>query len=383
MIAYFGRSYSSAALVGGDYLSVADTRALIGDTISVRYYSSSESSYVDVTGSYVGSGTIDTVYSDTSFDSVFSGAPYILYRVSTPAISPDPNFITVRTNPSYSVIDTDVLHTFIACSFYSDAQRISSSFTSPSWNWSNAHYENSATDSNGHKAYFRANYSSSSWPFSFVPVDITSNSSFSAFCQDANFYGNSAGGYGVTYIAIGLPYLSSSSSVHPGTDVSGGGSGSSGTTVNINVDVDMEETNGLLEGIQSTLSGIVSGIKNLFIPSSESLEVFEENMSELLEAHLGGLYDAADIISGIWTQFENTSAKQSITIPQCSVPLAGEDLVLGGWTVPLKVQGMPSVLYESLAWIIDFLAVAAFINMCRNKLEIFLNPDSEVVQNDN
>lgn len=252
------------ALTGGDYLSVNDARALFGDTLSVRYYQNTGNSagYVDATASYIGSSSVQTMFSDTVFDSVYVGAPFLIYKCATPSISSNPSFITVKANPSFSVVDTDVLYTFIGCSA-TENTRPSTSFTSPSWNWSNGHYENSATDSNGHKAYFRASTDGDNYPYTFVPVELSTNSEFSAYCQDANFYGNTNGGYGYTYIALGIPYISNSASVHPGTDIGGGSGGSSGTG-DINVNVDMSETNEELQTQTGIFRSIVSWLGDFF-----------------------------------------------------------------------------------------------------------------------
>lgn len=378
MIAFCGDSINaSAALSGGSYLTPTEARQVFGESLSVTFFDGSD--YVDTTASYFGKYAIQSVFSENIYDSVYVGAEALVYQVNISATTnTNVSYVTVRARPRYSIIGTTQLHTWIGC--VSNAT-ISTVYQSPAWDWTIGHFENSdlAEANSGTHAYLRLGGS----VYSFVPVDYTSQSEFSTYCTDATFFGNAT--TGGLFIAIGIPYIDSSSTAESGTAVSGGSGGSggsSGTSVNVNVNVDMDETNGLLEGIQNTLSGIVNGIKNLFIPSAESLDIFKSNMEDLLEAHLGGLYEAVEILESIWTQFQSTQAKQSIVIPAVDIPLAGVNLPLGGWTVPLKVQGMPSIFYEGLAWIIDFLAVAAFINMCRNKLEIFLNPDSEVVQND-
>lgn len=165
---------------------------------------------------------------------------------------------------------------------------------------------------------------------------------------------------------------------------------SAGTTVI--VDVDMTETNSLLGQIKQAILGIVEGItnalKDLFIPDEEFLDDFKEDMlgtdqePGFLEEHLGGLYQAIEAIGRIFDEFPDAVAATTIDIPACQIPLAGETLTLGPYSVPLIVEGLPQIFYDGLKFIIDFLCVAAFLNMCRNKLEIFLNPDSEVVQND-
>lgn len=204
---------------------------------------------------------------------------------------------------------------------------------------------------------------------------------------------NSYGGGGRSWLYIFCPYVGSSMSSSPPVETTTAVTttdNSAGTTVV--VDVDMTETNSLLGQIKQAILGIVEGItnalKDLFIPDEEFLDDFKEDMlgtdqeSGFLEEHLGGLYQAIEAIGRIFDEFPDAVAATSIDIPACQIPLAGETLTLGPYSVPLIVEGLPQIFYDGLKFIIDFLCVAAFLNMCRNKLEIFLNPDSEVVQND-
>lgn len=203
---------------------------------------------------------------------------------------------------------------------------------------------------------------------------------------------NSLGKTDLYFIVI-CPYIGSSMSGAPPwqtTTATTTTDNSAGTTVI--VDVDMTETNSLLDQIKQAILGLVNGItdalKDLFIPDDEFLVDFKEDMlgtdqePGFLEDHLGGLYQAIEAIGRIFDEFPDAVAATTIEIPACQVPLAGETLTLGPYSVPLIVDGMPQIFYDGLKFIIDFLCVAAFLNMCRNKLEIFLNPDSEVVQND-
>lgn len=149
-------------------------------------------------------------------------------------------------------------------------------------------------------------------------------------------------------------------------------------------DVDLTETNGLLGRILAALQGIaqsiLDGIKGLFIPDDDFMDGFKDDMSDLLEDHLGGLYEAEQIMVNAFGRFPEVAAKSEIYIPPATLNLAGTAFTVGDWHVPLKVSGIPAVLYDGIAFIIDFLCLAAFLRMCRNKLEIFLNPDSEVVK---
>lgn len=155
-------------------------------------------------------------------------------------------------------------------------------------------------------------------------------------------------------------------------------------TTNINIDVDMSETNGLLDQIKQGISGIaqsiLEGLKNLFIPDGAFLQQFSADMDNLAKGHLGGLYQAEALLVDMFEGFGAVTAKEEIYIPPVSIPLAGENLILGDWHIPLKVAGLPLILYEGIAFIVDFLAIMAFLAMCRNKVEVFLVPESEEIR---
>lgn len=189
--------------------------------------------------------------------------------------------------------------------------------------------------------------------------------------------------YGSIYFCIICPYYGGDISVTApvettSTTTSGGG----GTDINVNVD--LTETNGILSGIKQSIDnlvqGVLDGLRVLFIPSDDFMDEFKSDMEELLADHLGGLYEAEQIMVDSFEQLPNVAAKSEIYIPPAELPLGGETFTIGGWHVPLKVSGLPAALYDGIAFIIDFLCIAAFLRMCRNKLEIFLNPNSEVIE---
>lgn len=355
-------------------MTATEARQVFGDNISFQYWNGSD--YVSATFRYDSSIQLLGCDGVTKTDYIRSSPNALKYVATVSNVNTSNNYITVDIRPSYSFFDTAQLHSIIALS--RGDYTVSSSYTSPTWDWvwggSSVHLENNVLNDSNVKAqvYF------SDWNYcTYVPADFSSQSLTSGYSVRATFTGNSPSS-NKFYLYIGCPYVDSNGTGSNGTyTTASGGSGGGSTEINVNVDVDMDETNGLLGDIADLLGGIVDGIKNLFIPDDEALEEFSEDLSDLLEDHLGGIYEAADLIAGIWDQFDNVSASSSIYIPPCNVPLAGSTLTLGDWTVPLKVDGMPQILYSSLAWIIDFIATASFLNMCRKKLEIFLNPDSK------
>lgn len=192
---------------------------------------------------------------------------------------------------------------------------------------------------------------------------------------------------GLIYLVVICPYIGSSMSGEPpaqtttNTDTS---IPSSGTTVV--VDVDMTETNSLLGQIKQAILGIVDGIKGLFIPDPEYLEDFKEfflgtdEEPGFLEDHLGGLYEAVELIDEFIESLLDITPHATFHVPAASIPLAGTNFQVGNWDLSVESEAIPQIVYDGLKSLIDFLATAAFLNMCKYKLEIFLNPDSEVVK---
>lgn len=354
-------------------MTVNESLDIFGSVIPFQYYNGSD--YVDSTFNYVNAVTMSSA---NQADSDLVGCTYLHYVGNVSGYTTDPNYISIDVRPAYSIFDTTQLYSCIALSNANSYYPASPPYSAPQWDWfwsgSNVTLQPSFIPN--------AMFDDYRYYSTYVRASFTSQSLTSGYSIRACFYGNTAKN-NQFHLFIMCPYVDSESSGASGSFTTATSDGSSGGgDVNVTVDVDMEETNGLLGDIAELLGGIVDGIKNLFIPDDVALEEFSDDLSDLLEDHLGGIYEAADLIAGIWDQFENVSASSSIYIPPCNVPLAGSTLTLGDWTVPLKVDGLPQILYSGLAWIIDFIATASFLNMCRKKLEIFLNPDSEVVSND-
>ena len=371
----------------GHFMTTSETLSFIGNSLEVTYYDGTD--YQTTTALYqtsFSSALTETSESPVGFVSS-SGVPWLVYSFNPTRINTSPNYITVRLQPTYSIFDTNYLYTAVALSAGSNSP--ASTYTSPSCDWyiggSVNHFENSSdsTSNSGRLAYLwmsgnpQLNQFYYNGCFTYVPIVHSSASTFSAYCMSCDFNGNSYGQTLVYYFLVMCPYVSGSASGGSGTFApDSGGSGN----INVNVDVDMDETNSLLDDIKQGIAGIGQTILGLFVPDDEFMENWIDDMQDLLHDHLGGMYEAVVELQSFWVQFENVQAKSSIHIGECRLPLAGSELVLGNWDVPLKPNGMPQVLYTSLALIIDFLAVMAFLRMCRNKLEIILNPNSEVVK---
>ena len=363
-------------------MSATETRSYIGDSFDVTFWNGTD--YVTTQAQYDSAITPNFYeYSESPVGFLGDSTVWLRYYVTAQNVNVNPQYVTVRLNPTYSIFDTEYIYSCLALSFQSTVS--SATYDSPASNWyiggsiQNFHnISESATNSGVQSYLYTTNSSYIQKQFTYVPIVHSSNSAFSCYCVDATFNGNTrTSGSWVYAFLVMCPYVSGSA-----TGASGTFTPSSTPNINVDVNVDMDETNGLLEDIKDGISGIGDTILGLFVPDDQFMEDWKDDMQDLLEDHLGGLYEAVASLDDFWDQFSNVQAKQEIFIPECRIPLAGSELVLGNWHVPLKPTGIPQVLYTSLALIVDFLALMAFLKMCRNKLEIFLNPDSEVVESD-
>lgn len=365
-------------------MTASETRSFIGDTIDITYFNGS--SYVDSVASYDTTVSFTTEYSTNPVDYVVSsGNLWLRYSFTHSDINSNVNYITFSARPRYSIYDTEYLYTAFACRANSSISI--AAYQAPQSNWyiggSGLHFENqNAFSSSSSGIYASIGYTGLTGFAPYVPIMHSQSSTFSAYSIDATFYGPISGSVG--YFFVMCPYVSSGTSGASGT-FSSASSGSSTTIAGSGTD--LTETNGLIgrviTAIGSAVSSVIDGIAGLFVPDDEFLEDWVDGMKTLLSDHLGGLYQAIDLLTDFYDVYQGVTVKQSIHVDTVSIPLAGTSFTLGGWDMPLKVTGLPAVLYDGIAYIVDFLAVMMFLKMCRNKLEIILNPDSEVVQNDN
>lgn len=349
-------------------MTPAESLQVFGSSINFQFFNGTD--YTDAVFTYDTTATVTGYYGDipTFYDDISGTATYLKYTASVTGLSTNVNYITVDVRPSYSLFDTEQLTTCIALSH--TGVYLSTTYQSPSWDWyisgNVEHFENNLTYNTNYHSMLAFNRIRAS----YVPLQFFSQSTFSGYSQRAVFCGNSPDS-GVLTLLIMCPYISADAEGSNGTFTQTSSS-SGGGDVNVDVNIDMEETNGLLRGIPDAIGA-------LFLPDDAALEQFHSDMQDLAEDHLGGLYEAVELLDDFAAAFVNVSPQSSLTVPEFHIPLAGSDFVLGGLDMPLVYPQLSS-LYTSLAWIIDFLATAAFLNMCKKKLEIFFVPETEKVE---
>ena len=350
---------------GGHYLTVQETRDIIGSTIPFTYYNGS--TYVESTASYGGYFTCTEEISENPCGFV-AGSTFLYYTCSNNANN-NVQHITFHMEPTYSIFDTEYIYT--AFGLYGPIN-ISSSYQSPSSDWyisgSNVHFENSneTSSDSGYLARIRftGNYAS------YIPIVHRSQSTFSAYSIDADFCGNA--GWSPMYFVVMCPYVSGDAFGQSGTFVTSGGSGGgssvsgTGTDINVNVDVDMSETNSLLDSIKNGIVGLADTLVHVFVPTSEQIEDFHSDLVQLLDDTFSGQSETADALDAVKDSISNATPVDYLTFPGVTV---------GSFSIPqqnVNLVPLPELLpYIKLGF--DFLATCLFINLVRLKIDEVLH----------
>lgn len=365
-------------------LTPQEAYAFYGDSIQAVYYS--QSGYKSVTlqpssnrYSYYLQGSITG--QDVPAWLQNTSLRYVYYGAQVSDYSLNPSYLGLDIAPNVHFADCTALR-FAACGYLGNIHVASASYEASFINiyaGGQLRYENGLyTDSNGYYPEIHLSRGGGDWTNSLVWADYQGDTVMNVSMVRVGLNGTRTdGGWLGVYLLCPLV----NDAAVTGTGVI---TGTTETTAPSGSDVDLTETNGLIgrviQAVQNLASSILDGLKGIFIPDDDFMNEFKDDMQTLLEDHLGGLYEAEQIMVDSFGQLPNVVAKSEIYIPPVTLNLAGGNFKIGDWHVPLKVDGLPAALYEGIAFIIDFLCLAAFLRMCRNKLEIFLNPDSEVVK---
>lgn len=359
-----------------------DAVAIFGQTITVRYFDGS--GYVDASASLVGQDTVIISYADTAADSMYNGAPYIYYELTGITVSSNPDYIQVRTNPSYSILDTDQIHTFIAVSGGRDIPV--SVYNNDRWDWNFQYFENNVYDTDRYGTEYHSQFRCNQGWFSYVPIDATFNAPTDIYCLEANFYGNSVSN-GSLYIAVGIPYVSISASGAAGTLPDSGGGGSSGGDINVNID--LSETNEELQTQTGIISSILGWLGDFFqdlgdtviswvVPSENFFENWVEEIKDDIIEHfvphlpLNGQLEniASDLALAL-----GQGGVSSVQFPAISVP--GTEFSIPAYSVPLVPSGFEDFV-EYVKVMIDCLCTVWVFNMVLNRIHALIVGETSV-----
>lgn len=361
-------------------LTPTDTRTLVGDTIPAKYYNGTD--YVDFNFVYGGSTTVDSFAYLGDYTPMLHQGDNVIWYSAHVSPSANPQYITVDINPQYSFFDTDLVQMSCGCGVRNGTTISSASFSSPSWRWTTSYsgaiiLENMA-QSNGVRAMIDLIINGSHRGFTFVDADLTNNgATFSAYSYRACFYGNTAVSTGDLYFFVSCPVISDDSTMASGTfGTTTSGSGSSGD-VNVTVDVDMSETNGLLETIAGLLSGLVNGIKDLFIPSQQDIEDFKTALDTLMQDKFGAFWASQSLLRQAVSQLGSIQMRESIRFPGVTIDVGdNQTFTLAAQDVPLNPasgNATWSTFLESVRLAFDIVSTLLVINMLKDKLQYIIN----------
>lgn len=399
-------AFASGLPADGRLMTYQESIDCFGTTIPVRYLDRS-GVYHDEIASLVTNNAPYKIGQTSYIDSesyLVESRGIVLYEFHTEYSTPvniTPAQVTVKLQPEYSIFDTEYIFTAIGIS--TDTDTSLAAYNSPTWTWVYAGqtvvFDSVATATNNVLPNFylknSGNYfvgtSSGNTKFNFVPAYMTSQAVTSGYSTEATFdhvWGNSSGGIQTIYIAIGFPYVSSGALGATGTPTTT----VSTTTqnINVNVDVDLEQTNGLLGSIITAVgnvaSAIITGIQNLFVPTSEQLNDFLDDLEQLLYSKVAPLYDAVAQINRVFTSIRDNGTDTVVYVPPVTISHGNDSMILdfndenlGGIPLYHDVGGntASSSLLLAAKKAVDIVCTLAFINMCRRKLDLILNPESE------
>lgn len=144
----------------------------------------------------------------------------------------------------------------------------------------------------------------------------------------------------------------------------------------------VNQTNGLLSNVISTLGSVINaitdlpgkiieGIKGLFVPTQQDLEEINAKWNTLLEKKLGFVWQAGtevvNLASGIKSALEGGET-YAFVFPGISFPYDGEELVILSETPVDMNNAVMDVLRPVLCTITTIVCVTAFVNMSESML---------------
>lgn len=340
---------------GGKYLTAQEMRSIIGDSVTGRYYNGSE--YVDVTYYYNAVQSVADLQQYESSDIVTTGKQYLVYAATVGAVNQNPDYITFDIHPEFSLLDTQFIYMFCGHSIRTGVS--SSVYSPPRWEWvingQSTVYQNQALNP-GQDQWAHARATQSFW-WTYAECAYQSNISVSGYSLRASFFGNNVNG-STAYFVIGLPYISDA-----GSGVSGTGAPIvTGTDINVNVDVDLTETNSILDSILNGISGLVNGIKGLFVPDQADVIAFKEDLADILDDTFSGYSEAEEYIEDVRQILVDPAPSSIIKFPAIDVPCTNLHIDAQQVDVNYNNEHM-----EFVRVFVDIIFTIWLINMIMNK----------------
>lgn len=148
----------------------------------------------------------------------------------------------------------------------------------------------------------------------------------------------------------------------------------------VSVDIQSEEV-GLLEGILDKITSVADsilelpqklwnliseGLKSLFVPSTDYIIDYKEDMNNLLERKLGFVYQAITLLDSSWERVVFSDVTDTIYLPETTINLPGDTFTFGGFNVKV-IPDRFSFMADSASVIIGIAATFAFINGAKKR----------------
>lgn len=126
--------------------------------------------------------------------------------------------------------------------------------------------------------------------------------------------------------------------------------------------------NGILELPEKLWNLISDGLKNLFVPSEESMTAYKDKWDELLASRFGAVYQVVNIITDSWGEIMEAEETDTIEFPQATINLSGTPFTFGGYSVKVVPDGF-GVLITAIKSIVAIVCTVAFVNGLRKRYE--------------
>lgn len=140
----------------------------------------------------------------------------------------------------------------------------------------------------------------------------------------------------------------------------------------VNLDID--------SSLSTQTNALISGIRNLFIPSQQDIITFRVNLQNELQSLFPAAFTSKESIATLFHRFSSVEEQNRIWFPGVSTTFTdtnGQDTVfsIDGQYVELKPRDDQNgfhALYEAAALAVDMIATILFYNMLRNRFESML-----------
>lgn len=114
---------------------------------------------------------------------------------------------------------------------------------------------------------------------------------------------------------------------------------------------------------------IENGLKNLFIPSEESMVEIKTKWEETLEKKLGAVWQVVDITFGSWGNINASDLSNSIDFPEITIPLPDNaEFSFGGYEVQVVPNGF-ELIADICKMATGAFSTLLFINGLRNRYD--------------